>query len=521
MLESIESSQETKGIEKMVQDFFNKFDNSCHPSYFKNYQGNSYVSLLEKENERTLRIDSSELDNYVVKTFRSFGFKWGANKNLILRIKDEMLALAIVGDRKEDVNIRVAGNTKGIIIDRGIISKEMIQIQPGREPQLISKSEFKFIRPSKQQELPRPIFKEFDFTYFQSLFNFSDKNDALLLLVYILKSIVPNSGPCPILILEGPQGSGKTTATEMIGKFIDPTDPSLFAPPKNEEDIKIHANSSWLLTYDNLSYLTGNLTDAFCRVSTGGGMSSRKLYSNDEQMVYSIQRPVVFNGIEELGERPDFLDRAIVLYTKPISENSRKFSDGVWDPFNRGYASLLGGVYKLLSEVLLILPSIEANSLPRMADYAKFGIALEQVLKIPSGTFLNVLNEHNKEKLHKSFNTDVMCNFIEYVIDEDRCYGDKHFIGTALDLLGKVDGFCKKYNVSRACMPNNPKNLKGRLSRIKPVLIAMGIEYQDLPRTSNQRPFYIAWKDRKKSPLFEHDLDQFLNPGKWVSVDLI
>lgn len=516
-----ESNQETKGIDKMVQDFFKKFDLACRPTYFKNYQGHSYVSLMEKENERTIRIESGEMDSHVVKTFRSFGFKWGANKNLISRIKDEMLALAIEGDRQEIVNIRVAGDTKGVVIDRGVISKEMIQILPGMEPKLITKSEFKFIRPSKQKELPRPIFKEFDFAYFQSLFNFSDKNDALLLLAYIVKSIVPNSGPCPILILEGPQGSGKTTATTMIGKIIDPTDPSLFAPPKNEEDIKIHANSSWLLSYDNLSYLNGDLTDAFCRVCTGGGMSSRKLYSDDEQMVYSIQRPVVFNGIEELGERPDFLDRAIILHTKPISEKLRKFSDGIWDPFNKGYDSLLGGVYKLLSQVLSVLPTVESKELPRMADYAKFGIALEKVLQLPEGTFLTVLSDHNREKLHKAFNTDVMCNFVEYVIDADQSYREKHFIGTAIELLEKIEPFCKKYNVSKAHMPSNPKNLKGRLARIKPILHAMEIEYQDLPRTSNKRPFFIAWKDRKISSHFERELDEFLNPGKWVSVDLL
>ena len=521
MPENEKLMQERIGIDKLIKDFFEKLDSSCKPVYFKNYQGSSFISLLENKGERTIKINSSELDNILVKISRKLGFTWGANKNIISRIKDEMNALAILDDRIENVNIRVAGDTKGVVIDRGIGSKELIQILPGLEPKIITSSEFKFIRPTKQRDLPNPIFKNFDFENFQSLFNFSEKDDALLLLAFILKSLTPNSGPCPILILEGPQGSGKTTATTIISKLIDPTDPSLFAPPKNEEDIKIHANSSWLLTYDNLSYLNGNLTDAFCRVSTGGGMSSRKLYSDDEQMVYSIQRPVVFNGIEELGERPDFLDRAIILHTKPISENSRKFSDGIWDPFNRGYNSLMGGIYKLLSQVLFHLPSVEEKGLPRMADYAKFGIALEKVLNFPTGTFLKALNDHNREKLHKSFNTDVMCNFIEYIIDEDRCYGDRHFIGTALELLEKVESFCKRYNVSKASMPNNPKNLKGRLARIKPILIAMGIEYQDLPRTSNQRPFFIAWKDRKKSPRFEHDLDQFLNPGKWISTDLL
>jgi energy-coupling factor transporter ATP-binding protein EcfA2 len=512
MSETETQSIETKGSENMVKDFFAKFDRTYRPIYFKNYQGSSYLSLSESGNERTLKINSAELDIFVVKTFRKLGFSWGANKNIITRIKDEMNALAIVDDKKDEVYIRVAGNTKGVVIDRGIGSKELIQILPGRKPKIITSSEFKFIRPAKQRDLPRPVFDDFDFDSFKRLFNFNDQDDALLLLAYILKSITPNSGPYPILILEGPQGSGKTTATTMIGKLIDPTEPSLFAPPKNEEDIKIQAHSSWLLTYDNLSYLNGTLTDAFCRVSTGGGMSSRKLYSDDEQMVYSIQRPVVFNGIEELGERPDFLDRAIILHTKPIPENSRKFSDSIWDPFNAKYDSLLGGIYCLLSEVLLLLPSIEAKNLPRMADYAKFGIALEKVLKLPEGTFMRAYGGHNREKLHKLFDSDPMCLFVEYMIDGSAIRSGTSYIGTAGELMANIPRFCKQYGFSPASMPSNPKSLKGRLARIKPVLTAMGIEYGEIPRSSNKRPFYLVWKDREKSPSFEEDLKEFLNP---------
>lgn len=501
-----------KGIDKMVEQFFEKFNKECRPVYFKNYQGIEYLSIVENGNERTIRIISSEMDNLIVKIFRGFGFKWGANKNLVMRIKDEMLAQSIADDKKNEVHIRVAGNTNEVFIDLGISTKKLIKITPGQTPEIIQNSNFKFIRPAKQRDLPIPTFTKLDLNYFKSLFNFEVDDQNMLVLAYILKSLTPNSSPCPILILEGPQGSGKTTATEIIGKLIDPTEPSLFSPPKNEEDIKIHANSSWLLTYDNLSYLNGNLTDAFCRVSTGGGMSSRKLYSNDEELVYSIQRPVVFNGIEELGERPDFLDRSIVIHTKPISENSRKFSDIIWDPFNKGYSTLLGGGYLLLSEVLKLLPTIEAKELPRMADYAKFGIAMEKALELPEGSFMKTYNLHNSTKNSNLFDSDLTCFFLEYVMKRRDYGGQNYFIGTTSELMAYVDGFCKSTSIKRSTLPSNPRSFKGRLSRIKPILEENGIEMKDLPRTSNKRPFYFRWKDPKRSIGFEQDLHIYLNP---------
>lgn len=46
----------------------------------------------------------------------------------------------------------------------------------------------------------------------------------------------------------------------------------------------IGATNSWLVAYDNLSSgLPGWLNDALCVVSTGGGMSTRELYTDSEE----------------------------------------------------------------------------------------------------------------------------------------------------------------------------------------------------------------------------------------------
>ena len=44
----------------------------------------------------------------------------------------------------------------------------------------------------------------------------------------------------------------------------------------------IAATSSWVLAYDNLSGLAPAMSDALCRMATGGGLSVRELYTNSE-----------------------------------------------------------------------------------------------------------------------------------------------------------------------------------------------------------------------------------------------
>jgi hypothetical protein len=92
--------------------------------------------------------------------------------------------------------------------------------------------------------------------------------------------------------------------------------------PNNERDLAIMAENSYVLPFDNLSGITPLIADALCRLSTGGGFSTRQLWEGREEEVFHGVRPIIVNGIAELVSRPDLADRAIFL-TLPMIE--------VWD----------------------------------------------------------------------------------------------------------------------------------------------------------------------------------------------
>ena len=59
----------------------------------------------------------------------------------------------------------------------------------------------------------------------------------------------------------------------------------------------IAATNGWCLAFDNVSVIQAWLSDALCRLATGGGFATRGLYTDDEETIIDAQRPVVLNGV--------------------------------------------------------------------------------------------------------------------------------------------------------------------------------------------------------------------------------
>lgn len=94
------------------------------------------------------------------------------------------------------------------------------------------------------------------------------------------------------------------------------------------------------MAFDNLSGLNAEMSDLFCRISSGVGFTKRALYSNDKEIIYDISRPVLFNGIDELTTRADFLDRAIIINLSKITKEKRKSESRLDKDFDEDYSYL-------------------------------------------------------------------------------------------------------------------------------------------------------------------------------------
>ena len=157
----------------------------------------------------------------------------------------------------------------------------------------------------------------------QSFLNLASRNDFVLIVAWLLAAL-RSGGPYPLLAISGEQGSAKTVLSKLLKALIDPNAAPVRALSREERELMIAANNGYVLAFDNLSGLPNWLSDALCRLATGGSFAVRQLYTDDEEMLFEAARPILLNGIEEVVSRPDLGDRAIFLTLAPDCRDERR-----------------------------------------------------------------------------------------------------------------------------------------------------------------------------------------------------
>jgi hypothetical protein len=265
--------------------------------------------------------------------------------------------------------IRVAGNFERLWIDLADSQWRQVEVHSsGWRIVEASESPVRFRRANGMLSLPVPE-RGGSLNDLRNFVNVGCDGDFHLLVGVMIGALSPR-GPYPILVLHGEQGSAKSTTTRVLRSLIDPSFAPLRSEPRDARDLMICANNGWLIPLDNISRLEPWLSDCLCRLSTGGGFSTRTLYSDAEETIFQAQRPVILNGIEELAVRGDLLDRCIVLDLPRIEDAKRRDEDSFKSTFTASRAKLFGASLDAVSTAISNRDSVVIEDKPRMADFA-------------------------------------------------------------------------------------------------------------------------------------------------------
>ena len=257
---------------------------------------------------------------------------------------------------------------------------------------VLDESPIAFRRTSGMLSLPTPVPGE-SLSRLRRFVNTASDDDFKLLVVWLLASLRP-TGPYPVLMIQGEQGSAKSTASRVLRLLIDPHSTPLRSEPRSQRDLMITANATWLIALDNLSGVWPWLSDALCRLATGGGFATRALYSDEDETHFNAMRPILLNGIDDVADRPDLLDRAILLRLPTIPERQRQEESKFWSKFEAERPQILGALLDAFAEALKVLPDVHLDRLPRMADFARFGEAVGRSQGWGDGAFLKAYRKN-------------------------------------------------------------------------------------------------------------------------------
>ena len=300
----------------------------------------------------------------------------------------------------------------------------------------------------------------------------SDDDQWRLLVVWMMNAMRPR-GPYPVVCAQGEQGSAKSTTVRNVRALVDPSVSPIRSEPREVRDLLISAKNSWVLAFDNLSYIPSWLSDALCRISTGGGFATRELYSNQDEVILDAQRPVILNGIEALISRSDLLDRSVIITLPTIDELHRRSESALLKNFEAARPRLFGALLTALSRTLICLPDVHLGRLPRMADFALLGVACEQALGWPTGSFLTAYEKNLKTGHVIALEGSPIVVPLEQFLETH-----SEWKGTATKLLQELSMLAGPEATRKRGWPASERQVGAQLSRLAPNLRAIGISVE-------------------------------------------
>jgi hypothetical protein len=325
-----------------------------------------------------------------------------------------------------------------------------------------------FRRPRGMMPLPEPA-PGGDLGELRKFVNVADE-DWTLVVPWLVQALRPR-GPYPVLCLYGEQGAAKSTTAKVLRSLIDPNAAPLRSQPRDERDLVIAASNSWVVALDNLSHLEPWVSDALCRLSTGGGFGTRELYSDDEEVIFDAQRPIIINGIEDLASRGDLLDRSLLLRLPRIEDGGRRTEESFWREFEAARPRLLGALLDAASGALARQPRVRLARLPRMADFGVLGVAVERALGWKKDSFLGAYAGNRDDAAVAALESSLIYPALENFITTRQA---RKWEGQCQDLLEELTRYAGDRSRSRY-WPTSARGLSGQLRRLAPSLRKVGI----------------------------------------------
>lgn len=178
---------------------------------------------------------------------------------------------------------------------------------------------------------------------------------------------------------------------------------------------------------------------------------------------------MIITGIGDLATRGDLLDRALTLTLPSLADTDRRSETEFWRAFETARPHILGALCDLIVGVLRELPRVVLPVQPRMADFARVGVALERVCDLPAGSFLDAY-EGNRAAGHEiTLDAYPIVEPLEDLVEEHP------FDGLATGLLKALDACVDEATRRMRSWPKSPNTLSNQLSRLAPSLGHRGL----------------------------------------------
>lgn len=451
---------------------------------FHDNRGDCYAIIYNQQKKLVYRLQGHEFISFLRECYFQ---RWqtGVNDKNIQEALDTLKAKAKFDGQQHPVYRRIAKQAHAIYVDLNNHHGEAIEIK-ATGWQVIQNPPVHFLQSQYAHALPTPTCGG-DINRLWQYLNVRQE-DKVLIWAWLLACLKPTP-PYPLLLLHGSQGSGKSSASKIIKRIIDPNAGESTQTPKDERNLIAYALNHHLLCFDNNSYIDNELSDYLCRIASGASISVRKLYTDADELIYNLARPILINGISNNIHRGDLLERTITVELQSLEETNRRTETNIFRAFETDLPFILGALYDDAANAIASFQKVKPKALPRMADFAKWVIAAELTSNSFSpNDFMTAYQNNILDNAKANLAENPLALALQTLIHQwvqQKLTGWK---GTASELLYKLNQLT---NIPDSCKraqqwPKDHRALGKALERLIPEFKKTGTHIQRI-RTGNER----------------------------------
>jgi hypothetical protein len=345
---------------------------------------------------------------------------------------------------EHEVYIRVAHHDGRIYLDLADDRRRVVEVGPDGW-RVIDNPPVHFLRGPELRPLPVPETAG-SIEMLRSLINVDD--DAFFVAVAWLLDAFRAGYEHPILVIEGAEGSAKSTLLAILKALVDPANEPTPGLPRSERELLREAGTRYLRAYDNVPAISTAMSNALCRLVTAGGL------------------PIVMASIERMVLRRDLADRCVFVTCDP--KQSCQPRSMLFAEIERSLPKILGVILDVLSHGLRELPNLRPENLTRMADFELWANACETALW-RKGTFSAAYRANRAAAAEDQLDADPVASAVRILMA-----GRSTWSGNATKLhVMLAPTFETMGTIGK---PVSPRDLSVKLRKAVPSLRKLGIE---------------------------------------------
>lgn len=399
------------------------------------------------------------------------------------------------------VQVRVAGQAGYYWLDIGESgSNRAVSIEPGRWT--IEDAGVMFTRADSAQALPDPV-PGGDINLLWRIANIPE-GSRLLVAAWLVECLRPDT-PYPVVELLGEHGSAKSTAAQALRKLVDPNDADLRGAPTSATDLFVSAGTNHFVCLENISHLPAPIQDSMCVIATGGGFARRKLYTDADESVITVKRPIIINGIAASITRQDLVSRTITVELPVIRDAKER--DKLDTEFEANRPVILGALLDIAAKALEHLPemSLPPERRPRLLEFVLLGMAVAKAMGRAPCDFLAEYETARQDGLERTLEASPVATAIRDWAEKRPGEVMEKPAGKWLDTLSAVKP------LGTDSWPRSAKGLGDAMRRAAPALRQLGIDCECLGNVGGR----VVWRvGQRKLPSQSHHSHEVMQSGQ-------